>query len=118
MAAIGIHHVQISVAPESIEASRHFYIDILGCTPIEDAFAKEGFWAAAGLQEIHVRPEPEIDRKRTRAHPAFLVSDLAEVEAMLKSNGFEIIPQPKLAGFERFHVIDPSGNRVEIMQRV
>ena len=118
MAAIGIHHVQISVAPDLIDASRRFYIDILGCTPIEDAFGKEGFWAAAGLQEIHVRPETDIDRDRTRAHPAFLVTDLAAVEAKLKSGGCEIIPQPKLAGFERFHTIDPSGNRLEIMQRV
>lgn len=115
---LGIHHIQISIAPDKVEASRMFYVEHLGCTPIHDPFGIEGFWLAAGLQEVHVRVEKDIDRTRTRAHPAFLVSDLKAVQQRLESNGFEIIPQPKLAGFDRFHVIDPSGNRLEIMQRV
>ena len=115
---LGIHHVQISVAPDQIEASRHFYIALLGCTPIRDPFEKPGFWIAAGLQEVHVRPEADIDRARTAAHPAFLVNDLDVVRERLVSEGRDIIPQPKLEGFERFHVLDPSGNRLEIMQRV
>jgi catechol 2,3-dioxygenase-like lactoylglutathione lyase family enzyme len=114
---IGIHHVQISIAPEQLERSRDFYIDLLGMPQIHDPFGIQGFWLAAGDQQVHVRVEANIDRHRTNAHPAFLVKDLAATRAKLDREGYTIHDQPKLEGFDRLHVIDPSGNRIELMQR-
>jgi catechol 2,3-dioxygenase-like lactoylglutathione lyase family enzyme len=114
---IGIHHVQISIAPEQLERSRIFYVDLLGMPQIHDPFGIQGFWLAAGDQQVHLHVEAKIDRHRTNAHPAFLVDDLAALRKRLDHEGYTIHDQPKLEGFDRFHVIDPSGNRVELMQR-
>ncbi len=116
--AIGIQHVQISIAPGHESATRAFYLDLLGLIEFPDPFnAKGGFWARAGEQEVHIRVETDVDRSKTRAHTAFLVGNLAEVKAGLESKNFPIFPQPKIVGFDRFHTIDPSGNRIELMQR-
>jgi catechol 2,3-dioxygenase-like lactoylglutathione lyase family enzyme len=115
--SIGIQHVQISVAPDQVESSRAFYIGLLGMVEIHDPFPKQGYWLAAGKQEVHIRAEADIDRRRTRAHTAFVVDDLAGCKHDLEAAGFEIFPQPKIVGYERFHVLDPSGNRIEVMQR-
>ena len=115
--AIGIQHVQISIAPGKEQASRDFYLGLLGLVEMIDPFnAPGGLWAKAGTQEIHLRVEQNVDRDATRAHTAVQVDELAVVERDLKARGFEIIPQPKIVGFNRFHTIDPSGNRIEIMQ--
>ncbi len=115
---IGIHHVQITVAPEHLAKAKAFYVDLLGMTPIYDPFGKQGFWLAAGdRQQVHVRPEANVDRARTRSHPAFLVDDVAALRDKLDREQYTIYEEPKLDGFERFHVLDPSGNRIELMQR-
>ena len=115
---LGIQHVQISIAPGQEAASRAFYLDLLGMTEIVDPFhAKGGFWASVGGQEVHIRVEPAVERRRTHAHTAFVVDDLASAQQTLKDNGYEIFPQPKIVGFDRFHTIDPSGNRIEVMEQ-
>lgn len=114
----GIHHIQITVPPDTLEAAREFYVDRLGFTTIADPFNKPGFWLAAGAQQVHVRPEADIDRHKTFAHPAFLVTGLSDLETELRRGGFVIDPQPDFDGYTRLHVIDPGGNRIELMQRV
>jgi len=116
--ALGIQHVQISIAPGEEASTRAFYIDLLGLVEFEDPFhGKGGFWARAGEQEVHIRVEKEIDRRRTHAHTAFLVDDLSAMKSSLELKGFPIFPQPKIVGFDRFHTIDPSGNRIEVMEK-
>ena len=113
---IGLHHVQIGVAPESLAECRHFYVELLGLTEIPDPFSLPGFWLAAGQQQIHVRPEAGVDRSRTNAHAALFTNDIEGIERRLLAAGFKIIPQPLWMGYQRFHVIDPGGNRVEVLQ--
>ncbi len=115
---IGIQHVQITIAPGQEASSRTFYLDLLGLKEFTDPFnAKGGFWAKAGEQEVHIRVEKDIEGSRTNAHTAFIVNDLSALQADLEERGFTIFPQPKIVGFERFHTLDPSGNRIELMQR-
>ena len=114
----GVHHVQISVAPDQVDASRRFYIELLGMKSIVDPFNGSGFWPAAGEQQLHVRVEANVDRRKTSAHPAFLVESVVALQETLLAEGFKIDPQPKMEGFDRFHVLDPSGNRIELMQRL
>ncbi len=115
--SLGIQHVQISVAPDKVESSRAFYIGLLGMHEIHDPFPKQGYWLAAGNQEVHIRSEANIERNKTRAHTAFIVDDLAACKRDLEAAGFETFPQPKIVGYNRFHVLDPSGNRIEVMQQ-
>ena len=117
--AIGLQHVQLSVEPSDFDRSFDFYTRLVGMPQIHDPFAApgKGFWVGAGEQSIHIRVETGIARDKTRAHPAVIVNDLAACQWGLEAEGFPIFPQPKLAGFDRFHTNDPSGNRLEIMQR-
>jgi len=115
---VGIHHVQISMAPEQIASSRKFYMELLGMREIHDPFASDGgCWLAAGpSQQVHLRVERTVDRSTTRAHPALMVSDLADCRERLTAEKFPIFEQPKIEGFDRIHTIDPSGNRIEVIQ--
>jgi len=115
---VGIHHVQISVAPDEFAASFTFYTDLLGMTVIADPFDANGHWLAAGEQQVHLRREPDIDRHKTSAHAAFVVDNLHILRQRLIAGGFVVIDQPLLTGFDRFHTFDPSGNRIELMQPV
>ena len=111
-----IHHVQISFAPSDKEAMRAFYVGLLGMKPMHDPFGNSGFWLAVGDQQVHFRPEPDTDRRATRAHAAFLVNALSPLRIALMAGGFAIEEQPKIEGFDHFHTFDPSGNRIELMQ--
>lgn len=115
---LGIHHVQITLPPEALDRARAFYVDGLGFTPIADPFNKPGFWLAAGGQQVHVRPEADIERHKTFAHPAFVVDNLPVLHARLSEGGFVIDPQPDFDGYARLHVIDPGGNRIELMGKI
>ena len=115
---LGIHHVQITVPPQTLEATRAFYVDRLGFTPIADPFGKPGFWLAAGGQQLHVRPEAGLDRQQTFAHPAFVVTDLSALHDRLRGCGCVIDVQTDFDGYARLHVIDPGGNRIELMGKI
>ena len=114
---LGIHHVQITVTAEHLEAARQFYVNRLGFVEIAEPFGIEGFWLAAGAHQVHIRVEEGIARHKTRSHPAFVVDNLSAIHAELIGCGCMIDPQAAFEGYERFHVLDPSGNRVELMQR-
>ncbi|MGC4031840.1 MAG: VOC family protein [Tepidisphaeraceae bacterium] len=115
---LGIHHIQLTVPPDKLDATRRFYINRLGFEPIANPFNIEGFWLAAGGQQVHIRVEENVDRYKTRAHAAFVIDNLAAVHVGLVADGCVIEPQKPFDHFERLHVIDPGGNRIELMQRI
>ena len=51
-----------------------------------------------------------------KAHPAFLISGLNELIDVLTANGVEVRDDEPLPGFNRVYVIDPFGNRIELME--
>ena len=114
---LGIHHVQITVAAEHLEAARQFYVNRLGFLQVTDPFGIHGFWLEAGPHQVHIRVEEDIARHKTRSHPAFLVDNLEAIHADLIGSGCLIDPQADFDGYARIHVIDPGGNRIELMQR-
>jgi hypothetical protein len=59
-----------------------------------------------------------VNRLATRAHVAYEVDNILDLRRRLVTDGFELFEQPKIEGFDRFHVQDPFGNRMEIMQRI
>ncbi|OAB41739.1 VOC family protein [Paenibacillus glacialis] len=62
--------------------------------------------------QITIPPGTEegIDHLRTKAHLAYEVDDLVQIEEKLKNNGIEIISAIPISGFERFEFRDPFGN--------
>jgi len=116
---IRVHHVQISVAPDKVDASRDFYVHVLGFNEIEDLFPTNGgLWLRGGEVELHIRPEPDIDRRKTKAHPAFQFDRLELIRQRLIDRKVAIEEQPDIPGLMRFHTFDPSGNRLELLQAI
>lgn len=118
-----IHHVQLGIPAGSEEEGRRFYVDGLGLTevpkPAELARRGGAWFRSDGGAEIHLGVEAE-HRPQAKAHPALAVDTVAELEALgerLRSMGYDVdwSQRHNAETFQRFHVHDPAGNRVEIV---
>ena len=121
---LAIDHVQLTIPPgeEHLEAARRCYTEAFGLREIEkpeELRARGGLWfeggdAASGRGfQVHLGVEEPLE---TRRHPAFVTNDLAALRARCKAAGLRILDDVPLAGRERFHVFDPFGNRIEMLQ--
>jgi catechol 2,3-dioxygenase-like lactoylglutathione lyase family enzyme len=119
-AVIGLDHLQLAM-PHGREAdARAFYGGILGLPELKkpaNLAARGGVWFALGSQQLHLGIEPDF-RPARKAHPAFLVRDLAGLRGRLEQQGFAPYDDEPLAGYQRFYVGDPFGNRLEFLQPV
>jgi catechol 2,3-dioxygenase-like lactoylglutathione lyase family enzyme len=118
---IGIDHVQITVPADAVAEARAFYCGLLGLREVEKPAAlggRGGFWLQAGDRRVHVGTEAGVDRRATKAHVAYAVTDVAEWRSRLAAAGVEAIDAVPIAGYERFEFRDPFGNRVEMIQAV
>lgn len=123
-----LHHVQVSCPPGGEDDARRFYGEGLGLTEVEKPEplrGRGGVWfraydATGGVAaELHVGVEDPCVPAR-KAHPALVVDDaaaLAATEARLTALGYAVddAERTTFPGFERVHVRDGSGNRVELM---
>jgi catechol 2,3-dioxygenase-like lactoylglutathione lyase family enzyme len=123
-----LHHVQVACPAGGEQAARRFYADGLGMTEVDKPAAlrgRGGCWfraydaAGAVAAEIHVGVEDPFTPAR-KAHPALVVEDeaeLARLAAQLTKGGHQVDERERttFAGYLRFHVDDPHGNRVEVL---
>jgi catechol 2,3-dioxygenase-like lactoylglutathione lyase family enzyme len=117
--AIGIvrlDHVQITVGPDDVERSVAFY-EALGFERIPKPNPRPGAWFSLGAVELHIGVEAttRAANEASKRHLCFIVGDLAVAESALRSHGVAIIADADpVAGWSRFYVRDPGGNRIEI----
>jgi catechol 2,3-dioxygenase-like lactoylglutathione lyase family enzyme len=114
----GYHHTQISAPSGSAEEVRRFYGQVLGLAeaPVPPSLQGHGLiWFKVGNRTLHVAVEDGVNRLGTRAHLAYEVDDIAACRRHLAGQGIKLIDQPKIVGFDRFHLHDPFGNRLEII---
>lgn len=123
-----LHHVQVGCPPGGEAAARRFYGAGLGLAEVEkpaELAGRGGVWfrsydaAGAVVAELHVGVEEPFAAPR-RAHPAFVLSDVDELEetvARLLELGFEVDRSEwtTLPGYRRVHTRDAGGNRVELL---
>jgi hypothetical protein len=121
---VGLDHVQVA-APAGCEGeARRFYGDILGLEELPKPpllAGRGGVWFRAGAHELHVGVMDDF-RPATKAHPAFRVQSvetLEELAARFAARRVEVTwAQPEeIPGTTRFHVVDPWGNRLELVAR-
>ncbi len=118
---LSVHHTQITIPTGEEKAARDFYCGILGLPQIAkpDALAgRGGFWLEVGGFPVHVGVEDFSGRKPSKAHVAYLVSDLESWRNRLVSNNIEILEGIPIPGCDRFEFRDPFGNRVEFLQKI
>lgn len=119
-AVVGLDHLQLAMPGGGEEEARAFYAGILGLAELTkppNLAARGGVWFTLGALELHLGVEADF-RPARKAHPAFLVHDLATLRADLERAGFAPYEDQPLAGYDRFYVADPFGNRLEFLQPV
>ena len=121
MKFLSIDHIQLSMPAGQEQAARAFYVDLLGFSevPKPPELAKRGgAWFEQGTVKLHMGVEENFHALK-KAHPALIVDDLAALIQHLQNANYEVdTAQPPLEGFRRAHVLDPFGNRLEMMEKL
>jgi catechol 2,3-dioxygenase-like lactoylglutathione lyase family enzyme len=112
-----IDHVQIA-APRGCENdARRFFGGLLGLEKPELLRSRGGCWFRVGTRQLHIGVE-EPFRPAAKAHPAFAVSDIDALFAVLETGGVACTWDEALAGVRRFYARDPWGNRLEFTEQI
>jgi catechol 2,3-dioxygenase-like lactoylglutathione lyase family enzyme len=101
MVIYAFDHVQIAMPPGEEQQARRFYGAVLGMqeTPKPDSLARRGgVWFDAGDVRLHLGVEAAF-RPTRKAHPAFLVHDLAAIIARCRAAGIEPVADVPLPGY-------------------
>lgn len=104
--------------PGGEAAARRFYAEGLGLIEADKPAhlaMRGGCWFERGEVRIHLGVESEF-RPARKAHPAFIVDDLAALAGHLTALGWRVYEDRPLEGYARSYVDDPFGNRIELMQ--
>ena len=117
----GINHVNVTVPTSIEEAAKHFYGSVMGLPEVpkpEESKGRGGAWYQLGAVQLHLsREDAAVENQASKRHVCYLVHDLAQAEQRFRSAGVDIIPDDMpVAGWPRFYVHDPGGNRIEIAQ--
>ena len=73
-----------------------------------------GVWVQCGAAQLHLGADAAFQAAK-KAHPALLVSDFAGFAAQLEAAGIALKPEDVVGGRERASIVDPFGNRVELI---
>lgn len=117
MAIHGLNH--FTVLTDDLEATRRFYIDLLGLTEGErPPFGFPGAWLYCGGQPVlHVIAGRDLPPQRAGVidHMAFTATDLEGWKAKLAARGiaYDLRRQPGTGVWQMFF-FDPNGAKVEL----
>ncbi|MCS6864223.1 MAG: VOC family protein [Gemmataceae bacterium] len=107
-----------SVIITDVGKARSFYRDVLGLTEIAKPrtfdFVALWFQLEDG-QTIHLLQKPHADSRSPR-HFALRVADAQAAREHFRAHGIDIQETGPIPGCDRFFVVDPDGNRIEIIQ--
>ncbi|MDR6188647.1 VOC family protein [Agrobacterium pusense] len=118
MGIFALDHVQLAMPAGREKEARAFYGSLLGFAEQAkpaNLVARGGCWFSRGSIKLHLGVEQDF-RPAKKAHPAFLVNDLADLRKTLETAGCHVVEDEPLEGYHRFYVHDPFGNRIEMMQ--
>lgn len=113
-----LDHVQLAMPTGEEARARAFFVGVLGMTeetkpsPLD---ARGGCWFRAGAAILHLGVESPFSPQK-KAHPAFIVDDLAALGETLTAAGHSIMWDDALPNRRRFYAADPFGNRLEFIR--
>jgi catechol 2,3-dioxygenase-like lactoylglutathione lyase family enzyme len=116
---LGLDHVQLAMPAGHEAKARSFYSDVIGLAEEQkppNLAKRGGAWFRAGTLRLHLGVDPDF-HPAAKAHPALLVRGLAELLNRCEASGFPPIRDEPLEGFDRAYVLDPFGNRIELLER-
>jgi hypothetical protein len=115
-----LDHVQLAAPPDSEDALRAYYVDVLGLTEIPKPpvlAARGGCWFTSGNGAVQVHlgiEEPFTPAKK--AHPALRIAGIHAYAESLAARGAEVVWDDNLPGHNRFYSFDPVGNWIEFLE--
>lgn len=115
---IAFHHVQLAMPRGGEADARKFYVEVLGFTEVPkppDLAVRGGAWFSNGSVDVHLGVDDDF-RPTRKAHPAFLVTSLSSLLERCASAGYAVSAGQPLAGYERADIVDPFGNRIELLE--
>ncbi|HZT67732.1 MAG TPA: VOC family protein [Acidimicrobiales bacterium] len=113
-----INHVQLAMPAGRESDAVAFYEGLLGIPHVpkpEHLARRGGCWFEKGDLKVHVGVDSDFVPAR-KAHPAFEVQGLGELEARLRGAGAPVKDDEPLEGWQRIYTEDPFGNRIELME--
>jgi catechol 2,3-dioxygenase-like lactoylglutathione lyase family enzyme len=114
---VGLDHVQFTLPVGAEEEADRFYVGVLGFATEEKPpvlAARGGRWYRSGAVRFHLGADGEF-APAVRAHPAFVVADLDALVTRLGQAGFGVEWDENIPGVGRCYVLDPFGNRLELV---
>lgn len=120
---VRLQHVSLPFpgTPESLDAARQFYGELLGLVecPRPPLLPGVGIWYTVGDQELHLFGEPggvAVNAQSLR-HPCFQVDDVAALRQHLDAAGVTTRDDDgEIPGRLRFFALDPFENTLELVQ--
>ncbi len=114
-----IDHVQLAMppGPEAEALAESFFSGLLGVPRVAkppELAARGGCWFERGPLKVHLGVEEDF-RAARKAHPAFAVSGLEELCALLDRAGYPTRRTEDVPGSPQWYVDDPFGNRIELL---
>jgi catechol 2,3-dioxygenase-like lactoylglutathione lyase family enzyme len=115
---VGIDHVQLSMPVGAEHEARRFYGAVLGLREVDKPTAlaaRGGCWfvGAPGVA-VHLGAEMAF-QPLSKAHPAFVVGDLAAAREALAAAGVAVEEDDSGMPVRRCYIRDPFGNRIELV---
>ena len=98
--------------------AREFYSGVLGLVevPVPASLANRGvIWFERENLRVHLGIDADFHPAK-KAHPAFLVKRLDLLAEHLQRAGIAIVAAAPIEGRKRFHIFDPFGNRIELLE--
>jgi catechol 2,3-dioxygenase-like lactoylglutathione lyase family enzyme len=114
---VGLDHVQLAMPPGLEAQAEAFYSGVLGLARVPKPAplaARGGCWFRHGDVAVHLGVEEDF-RPARKAHPAFVVDDLAALGEACAAAGVALRPNPDGEPGRGAYVDDPFGNRIEFI---
>lgn len=118
MGVTRLDHVQLAMPAGGEADAVAFYAGLLGIQEVRKPphlAARGGCWFEEGDLKVHLGVDPAF-RPATKAHPAFLVDDVAALARAIAGAGHRVVDDEPLEGYARVYVEDPFGNRIELLE--
>jgi catechol 2,3-dioxygenase-like lactoylglutathione lyase family enzyme len=112
-----IDHVQLAMPFGGEDRARSFYAGLLGMKEVAkppELAKRGGCWFECGPAQIHLGVEEDF-RPARKAHPALRCFDYHALVARLRDAQVEVRADDSIPGVERCHIVDPFGNRIELI---
>ncbi len=116
---VRLDHLQLAIPAGGEGRARTFYVDIVGLEEIpkpDELKKRGGLWLRSGEIKVHLGIDKEF-APATKAHPAFRCSDYDGLLKRFESRSVAVVhAEQPFEGKRHCYVLDPFGNRIELIE--